>query len=91
MPLLDMLQHASEPNIRHVAVLDEATGEQKVVVTARRRIEAGEELLNCYDGGELPPARFLTRFGFVPGQTVGGFVDSLNEGKIKLPFGLKFG
>ena len=91
VPLLDMLQHASEPNIRHVAVLDEATGEQKVVVTARRRIEAGEELLNCYDGGELPPARFLTRFGFVPGQTVGGFVDSLNEGKIKLPFGLKFG
>jgi len=89
VPLLDMLQHDAEPNVRHVAVRDAATGEQCVVVSARRRLEVGEELLNCYDyGDELAPALFLTRFGFVPGKSVGEFVESIG-GKSRLPFGLK--
>ena len=83
-------QHADEPNVRHVATTDEATGARLVVVTARRRIAAGEELLNNYDGGELSAAKFLTRFGFVPGKSIGEFVDSIG-GKGKLPFGFKLG
>ena len=85
VPLLDMLQHADEPNIRHVAEVDEATGAQRVVVTARRAIAADEELLNCY--GELDDAKFLTRFGFVPGKANGEYIASLQKGK--LPFGFK--
>ena len=46
-------------------------------------------LLNSYDGGELDPATFLTRFGFVPGKSVGEFVKSIGGGKMKLPFGFK--
>ena len=89
VPLLDMLQHAVEPNVRHVATIDAATGEQRVVVTARRRLDAGEELLNNYDGGELSPAKFLTRFGFVPGRSIGEFVESI--GGKRLPFGFRLG
>ena len=85
VPLLDMLQHADDPNIRHVAEVDEATGAQRVVVTARRAIAADEELLNCY--GELDDAKFLTRFGFVPGKANGEYIASLQKGK--LPFGFK--
>ena len=85
VPLLDMLQHADDPNIRHVAEVDEATGAQRVVVTARRAIAADEELLNCY--GELEDAKFLTRFGFVPGKANGEYIASLQKGK--LPFGFK--
>jgi len=101
VPLLDMLQHAAEPNVRHVQVSDgaaeggggaEGGGRQRVVVTARRPIAAGEELLNSYDGGELEPATFLTRFGFVPGRGVGEFVDSIREqDKGRLPFGFRIG
>jgi hypothetical protein len=89
VPLLDMLQHASDPNVKHVASLDPRTGRQRIEVRTRRRIEENEELLNCYDFGEpLAPELFLTRFGFVPGETVGSFVASL-AGKGRLPFGFK--
>ncbi len=88
VPLLDMLQHATEPNVRHGALYDEATGAQRVVVRARRRIDQGEELLNSYDAGELAPAKFLTRFGFVPGKTTGEFIQSIG-GRKRLPFGFK--
>lgn len=89
VPLLDMLQHASDPNVKHVASLDPTTGRQRIEVRTRRRIEENEELLNCYDFGEpLAPELFLTRFGFVPGETVGSFVASL-AGKGRLPFGFK--
>ena len=89
VPLLDMLQHASIPNVKHVAILDPTTGRQLIEVRTRQRIEAGDELLNCYDFGEpLAPELFLTRYGFVPGETVGSFVDSL-AGKGRLPFGFK--
>ena len=60
-------------------------GAQRVVVTARRAIAADEELLNCY--GELDDAKFLTRFGFVPGKANGEYIASLQKGK--LPFGFK--
>ena len=89
VPLLDMLQHADEPNVRHVAVRDAATGRQSVVVTARTDLAAGEELLNNYDAGELSSAKFLTRFGFVPGKTIGEFIESIGGKGPKLPFGLK--
>ena len=69
--------------------LDPTTGRQLIEVRTRQRIEAGDELLNCYDFGEpLAPELFLTRYGFVPGETVGSFVDSL-AGKGRLPFGFK--
>ena len=59
-------------------------------MSARRRIEAGEELLNSYDGGELEPAKFLTRFGFVPGSSPGEFISAI-KAPGKLPFGFKLG
>jgi len=91
VPLLDMLQHAAEPNVRHIQE-DEDGVRQRVVVTARRPIAEGEELLNCYDGGELAPATFLTRFGFVPGREVGEFIESIQgKGKGRLPFGFRIG
>ena len=90
VPLLDMLQHDTAPNVRHVLQTDPDTGAQCVVVTARRSISADEELLNCYDFGEpLEPAKFLTRFGFVPGETVGDFVKSIGGGAARLPFGFR--
>lgn len=66
VPLLDMLQHGDEPNVRHNMRLADRT----VEVRARRKIEAGEELLNQYrseDDENMPYHRFFTRFGFVPG------------------------
>ena len=51
VPLLDMLQHDANHNVRHGAQTDPEDGTQRVVVTARRRIEMGEELLNNYDNG----------------------------------------
>lgn len=77
VPLLDMLQHRDEPNVRHRTERDEESGAECVVVRARRPLAEGEELLNCY--GELPPAKFLSRFGFVPGRSVGEFVASIRR------------
>ena len=88
VPLLDMLQHVDDPNVSHSALLDEETGEQVVVAKARRPIAAGEELTNNYDGNKLSPEVFLTRFGFVPGRSVGEFIEAIG-GKAKLPFGLR--
>lgn len=66
VPLLDMLQHSDEPNIRHAMRKDDGT----VEVRARRDLVAGEELLNQYRSEEeenMPYHRFFTRYGFVPG------------------------
>lgn len=87
-PLIDMLQHADDANVRHQAEIDAESGEQRVVVSARRAMAAGEELMTSYDGGELDKAKFLTRFGFVPGSTTGEFIEAIG-GKAKLPFGLR--
>ena len=43
---------------------------------ATRPLEAGHELLNSY--GDLPPAKFLTRFGFVPSMAVGEYIKSID-------------
>jgi len=66
VPLLDMLQHSEEPNIRHGMRKADGT----VEVRARCYIPAGEELLNQYRSEEeesMPYHRFFTRYGFVPG------------------------
>lgn len=66
VPMLDMLQHSEEPNVRHAMRNDDGT----VEVRARRTIAPGEELLNQYRSEEdenMPCHRFFTRFGFVPG------------------------
>jgi hypothetical protein len=66
VPVLDMLQHSEQPNIRHSMSAD--TG--AVIVTAGRTLAAGEELLNQYRSEEdenMPYHRFFTRYGFVPG------------------------
>jgi SET domain len=69
VPLLDMLQHSDVPNVSHSTKYgSEDYG--TVVVIARRRIEAGEELLNQYRPEleeSMPYHRFFSRFGFVPG------------------------
>eukprot|EP00546_Thalassionema_frauenfeldii_P011597 CAMPEP_0178925480 /NCGR_PEP_ID=MMETSP0786-20121207/17938_1 /TAXON_ID=186022 /ORGANISM="Thalassionema frauenfeldii, Strain CCMP 1798" /LENGTH=321 /DNA_ID=CAMNT_0020600371 /DNA_START=281 /DNA_END=1246 /DNA_ORIENTATION=+ len=62
IPLLDMTQHSSQnANIRHWT--DPATG--NVLVTAKRDLQAGEELFNCYSD-TLKPQQFFSAFGFVP-------------------------
>jgi hypothetical protein len=76
VPLLDMLQHSPEPNVVH-RVEDGEDGD--LIVRARQTLEAGTELLNCYDGGELSDAKFLSSFGFVPGYTVGEFVQQIKS------------
>lgn len=66
VPLLDMLQHSDEPNVRHAMRKVDGT----VEVRARRDLKAGEELLNQYRSeaeGKMPYHRFFTRYGFVPG------------------------
>jgi hypothetical protein len=66
VPMLDMLQHSDEPNIRHVMRRMDGT----VEVQARRDLNAGEEVLNQYRSEEeetMPYNRFFTRYGFVPG------------------------
>ena len=67
-PILDMLQHSNEPNIRH-RCLDDGT----IEVTAGAMIKSGDELFNQYRDEEgansMPYHKFFTRFGFVPGVT----------------------
>jgi len=77
VPLLDLLHHSAEPNVVHRVEGDSA--EDDLIVRARQPLEAGTELANCYDGGELSDAKFLSRFGFVPGCSVGEFVESIKS------------
>jgi hypothetical protein len=68
VPLLDILQHSEDPNICHS--MNKDTG--AVQVTARRPLQAGEELWNQYRSEleeSMPYHRFFTRYGFVPGIT----------------------
>ena len=84
VPLLDMLQHCPTPNVRHRLEVDDETGDEAIVVRAREKMPAGTELLNCYDDGEFAdrPAKFLSRFGFVPGVAVGEFIESIQKPSI---------
>ena len=66
VPVLDLLQHSEEPNIRHAQQTD--TG--AVRVTARMDLQMGQELFNQYRSEleeSMPYHRFFSRFGFVPG------------------------
>ena len=72
--------HLTRPRLAWHGVAD--------VGSSRRRIAAGEELLNCYDAGELDEATFMTRFGFVPGRPMADWLESIG-GKGKLPFGFR--
>lgn len=67
IPILDMLNHNSEPTITY------KTNEKGTVeVKARCNIQAGDEIYNRYRAEEemtMPYHRFFSRFGFVPGIT----------------------
>ncbi|KAL3938482.1 MAG: hypothetical protein SGBAC_006616 [Bacillariaceae sp.] len=65
VPLLDMTQHSDEgdENISHST--HPTTG--NIRVTAKRDLDAGEELFTCYST-TLSPAQFLPAFAFVPNQ-----------------------
>ena len=68
VPMLDMLQHSENPNVRHAMRKSDGT----VEVRARCEIQPGSELFNQYRSEEeesMPYSRFFTRFGFVPGIT----------------------
>lgn len=64
IPLLDILQHSNDPN-----TLVE-TYEDYIILKARRTILPGEEIYHRYqeeDDNVIPPYKFFTRYGFVPG------------------------
>eukprot|EP00956_Cyclotella_meneghiniana_P023329 scaffold45288_cov65-Cyclotella_meneghiniana.AAC.2 len=66
IPLLDILQHSNDPN-----TLVE-TYEDYIILKARRTILPGEEIYHRYqeeDDKVIPPYKFFTRYGFVPGVT----------------------
>lgn len=68
VPLLDLLQHSKEPNVSHIMRKADGT----VEVRAKRKLDAGDELLNQYREEEeetMPKHRFFSRFGFVPGAS----------------------
>lgn len=72
VPWLDMFQHGEEPSIRYIIDADAGA-----VVTARRPLPAGHELVNNY--GKLSDSKFFTRFGFVPGGGGEATVESARE------------
>lgn len=82
VPILDMLNHNSDPSIRF-----NTNSDGGVDVVSRRDIKTGEEIYNQYREEEemkMPKHRFFTRFGFVPGIDEG--VDELLEEKSNVFF-----
>ena len=64
IPLLDILQHSNNPN-----TLVE-TYDDYIILKAKRTILPGEELYHRYqeeNDDVIPPYKFFTRYGFVPG------------------------
>jgi hypothetical protein len=64
IPLLDILQHSNEPN-----TLVE-TYDDYIILKAKRTILPGEEIYHRYqeeDDDIIPPYKFFTRYGFIPG------------------------
>ncbi|KAL3801337.1 hypothetical protein HJC23_006947 [Cyclotella cryptica] len=64
VPLLDILQHSNNPNTMLESYDD------YIIMRARRAIQPGEELFHQYreeDDAIIPPHKFFTRYGFVPG------------------------
>jgi hypothetical protein len=67
LPVIDMLQHSNIPN----TILEPY--DDCVLLRAQRYIEGGEELFHQYreeDEKVIPPHKFFTRYGFIPGVTV---------------------
>jgi hypothetical protein len=67
LPVIDMLQHSNIPN----TILEPY--DDCVLLRAQRDIEGGEELFHQYreeDEKVIPPHKFFTRYGFIPGVTV---------------------
>mmetsp|Transcript_21580 Transcript_21580/g.30471 ORF Transcript_21580/g.30471 Transcript_21580/m.30471 type:complete len:375 (-) Transcript_21580:1016-2140(-) len=86
VPMLDMLQHADEPNVSHAMRKEDGT----VEVRAKRAIGAGEELLNQYRAETeetMPYHRFFSRFGFVPG--ISEPIENLLEDRSSIFYPLK--
>lgn len=66
LPVIDMLQHSNIPN----TILEPY--DDCVILRAQRDIEGGEELFHQYrkeDENVIPPHKFFTRYGFIPGVT----------------------
>lgn len=66
LPLIDILQHFNTPN----TILE--SYDDYVVLRARRDIDVGEELFHQYQEERedvIPPHKFFTRYGFIPGIT----------------------
>lgn len=64
LPLIDILQHSNTPN----TILEPY--EDYVLLRARKDVDADEELFHRYqeeDDGVIPPHKFFTRYGFLPG------------------------
>ena len=64
LPLIDILQHANDPN----TILEPY--DDCVLLRARRDVGIGEELFHRYqeeNDAVIPPHKFFTRYGFVPG------------------------
>ncbi|GMI38243.1 hypothetical protein TeGR_g3858 [Tetraparma gracilis] len=62
VPGLDLLNHASEPNISHKEAGDGST----VLTAGEDGLQAGEELVNEYCKAGTSDAVMYARFGFVP-------------------------
>jgi len=81
LPLIDVLQHSNVPNT-YLESYDEC-----VLVRAARDVEEGEELFHQYreeDDDVIPPHKFFTRYGFVPGVRIP--VEELLRGRSRLFF-----
>jgi len=64
LPLIDILQHSNTPNT-YLESYDDY-----IQVHAAREIDVGEELFHQYqaeDDNVIPPYKFFTRYGFIPG------------------------
>ena len=64
LPLIDILQHSNTPNT-YLESYDDY-----IQVHAAREINVGEELFHQYqaeDDNVIPPYKFFTRYGFIPG------------------------
>ena len=62
LPMVDLMQHSNDPN----TILE--SYDDYLLVKARRDIQPGEEIFHRYQGEDcVPPHKFFTRYGFVPG------------------------
>lgn len=76
LPLIDILQHSNTPN----TVLEPY--EDYILLRARCTVKTGEELFHQYqeeNDDVIPPHKFFTRYGFIPGRTTDEWLSSLND------------